>query len=87
MRATATDEQLRVVLVDAREERRALMTGVVEGDGPRAVVVGEADGPEPAVAAVREGEADSVLLDVWMPRATGLRLFATCAAPSPRWPS
>lgn len=73
MRATATDEQLRVVLVDAREERRALMTGVVEGDGPRAVVVGVADGPEPAVAAVRDQEADAVLLDVWMPRATGLR--------------
>lgn len=64
---------LRVVLVDSREERRALMTGVVEGDGGRAVVVAEADGPESAVFAVREEQAHAVVVDVWMPVAAGLR--------------
>jgi DNA-binding NarL/FixJ family response regulator len=64
---------MRVVLVDSREERRALMTGVVEGDGQEAVVVAEADGPETAVLAVREEEGDAVVLDIGMPVVTGLR--------------
>ena len=64
---------MRVVLVDSREERRALMTSVVEGDAERAVVVAEAEGPETAVLAVREEEADAVVLDIWMPVAQALR--------------
>jgi DNA-binding NarL/FixJ family response regulator len=63
---------MRVVLVDSREERRALMTSVVEGDAERAVVVAEADGPDTAVLAVREGEADAVVVDIWMPVAAAL---------------
>lgn len=68
-----TPAQLRVVLVDAREERRQLMIGVVEGDGGRASVVAEADGMETAEAAVREEGADAVVLDVRMPTPEGLR--------------
>jgi len=66
-------EQLRVVLVDARAERRKLMFDVVEAPGDRARVVAEADSVEAARRAVDEECADAVLVDLRMPTAEGLR--------------
>lgn len=65
--------QLRVVLVDAREERRKLMIDVVEGGGDRARVVSEADSLEAARAAVDAERPDAVVVDLRMPTAEGLR--------------
>lgn len=76
METSATElvpAQLRVVLVDAREERRKLMVDVVEGDGDRARVVAEADCLEAAQAAVHEQGPDGVVVDLRMPTAEGLR--------------
>ena len=65
--------ELRVVLVDARAERRKLMVDVVEARGDRARVVAEADSLETARRAVDEERADAVVVDLRMPTAEGLR--------------
>ena len=73
----------RVVLVDARDERRELMKRVVEGDDAVAILVGEAGTRATALAIVAEQRADSVVLDVQMPIAEGL---ATIRALRERYP-
>jgi DNA-binding NarL/FixJ family response regulator len=73
----------RVVLVDAREDRRQLMRRVVEGDDTTAILVGEADSRAAALLVVDEQLADVVILDVHMPVAEGL---ATIAALRERYP-
>jgi CheY-like chemotaxis protein len=65
--------QLRVMLVDARGERRKLMIDVVESLGARAVVVAEAHDLESACTAVGEACPNGVLLDLRMPIPVGLR--------------
>jgi DNA-binding NarL/FixJ family response regulator len=65
--------ELRIVLVDPREERRKLMIDVVEGGGDRARVVGEADSLNAARAAVYAECAEAVVVDLHMPTAEGLR--------------
>lgn len=65
--------QLRVVLVDPREERRKLMVDVVEGGGDRAVIVAEAGSLEAAHVAVDEKRPDAVVVDLRMPTPEGLR--------------
>jgi DNA-binding NarL/FixJ family response regulator len=65
--------QLRVVLVDARAERRKLMIDVVESSGARAVVVAEAHDLESACTAVAQARPNGVLLDLRMPIPVGLR--------------
>ncbi|MDP1804473.1 MAG: response regulator, partial [Acidimicrobiales bacterium] len=70
---TEVSAQLRVVLVDAREERRKLMVDVVEGGGDRARIVGEADSLEAARRAIDEECGDAVVVDLRMPTAEGLR--------------
>jgi DNA-binding NarL/FixJ family response regulator len=65
--------QLRVVLVDARGERRKLMVDVVESSGARAVVVAEAHDLESACTAVAQARPNGVLLDLRMPIPVGLR--------------
>ena len=72
-RATEVTAQLRVVLVDAREERRKLMLDVVEAWRDRARVVAEADGLDTARRAVEEERADAVVVDLRMPAPEGLR--------------
>jgi DNA-binding NarL/FixJ family response regulator len=78
---TTPDETLpvsvrRVVLVDARDDRRQLMRRVVEGDDDRAILVGEADTRAAALAVVDEQRADVVVIDVHMPVAEGLLTIA-----------
>lgn len=73
----------RVVLVDARDERRQLMRLMVEGDPEKAVLVGEAASRADALAVVEQEQADAVLLDIKMPIREGL---ATVAALRERYP-
>jgi DNA-binding NarL/FixJ family response regulator len=73
----------RVVLVDARDERRELMRHLVEGDDAVAILVGEAGNRTTAFAIVDEHQADSVVLDVQMPIVEGL---ATIRALRDRYP-
>lgn len=77
-------EQLRVVLVDARAERRKLMFDVVEARGDRARVVAEADSLETARRAVDEECADAVVVDLRMPTAEGLRTVQQLRRAFPR---
>ena len=74
---------LRVVLVDAREERRKLMIDVVEGLGDRAVVVAETDGLE-ASAAVEKASPNGVVVDLRMPTPDGLRTLQQLRRMFPR---
>lgn len=76
--------QLRVVLVDVREERRKLMLDVVEGAGARARVVAEAGSLEAARAAVDEQRPDAVVVDLRMPTAEGLRTVQQLRRAFPR---
>lgn len=64
---------LRAVLVDSRAERRPLMRLLVEGDGTRTAVVGEADSADAALAVVEAERADVAVVDIRMPEAEGLR--------------
>jgi CheY-like chemotaxis protein len=73
----------RVVLVDARDERRQLMRRVIEGDDARAILVGEADTQAAALAVVGEQQADVAIVDARMPLSEGL---ATVAALRERYP-
>ena len=75
--------QLRVVVVDAREERRKLMVDVVEG-GDRAAVVAEAGSLEAACAAVDEKRPDALVVDLRMPTPEGLRTVQQLRRTFPR---
>jgi DNA-binding NarL/FixJ family response regulator len=67
---------LRVVLVDARAERRQVMRRVVEGTEAGATVVAEADTEATAVALVDQCHADAVVLDIQMPIQRGMETIA-----------
>ena len=84
LQADIDSAQVRVVLVDSREERRKLMNDVVEGDGDRAVVVAEADSAVAALLAVVEQSADAVVLDLRMPTAEGLEAVGDLRRMFPR---
>lgn len=66
----------RVVLVDARAERRQLMRFVVEGGETGALVVAEADSESAALLLVEQHHADAVVLDIQMPVQVGLETIA-----------
>ena len=68
---------LRVVLVDARPERRQLMSHVVEGTVDGAEVVALADSKLSAIAGVEEQHADAVVLEIQMPVEDGLDTIAS----------
>lgn len=65
------DFKLRLVVIDGSDNRRQLMTHVLEQTGD-VVVVGHADGPVSAVEAVGRLEANIVLLEVQLPLTQGL---------------
>ena len=75
---------VRVVLVDARDERRDLMHHVVEGDGQRALIVGEAATQDAALLLVNEQRADAVVVDIAMPVPEGLRTIGALRRSFPR---
>ena len=67
---------LRVVLVDARAERRRLVRQVLEGPGVMATVIGEADSQPAALALLDRQDADLVILEIQMPVQEGLETIA-----------
>jgi DNA-binding NarL/FixJ family response regulator len=69
----ALPSPLRALLIDSRAERRPLMRLLVEGDGKRTTVVGEADSFDAALALVAAERADVAVVDIRMPEAEGLR--------------
>ena len=66
----------RVVLVDARPDRRAVMRQVFEHSGVAASVVAEADSQTDAVALVAEHAADVAVIELPQPVADGLATVA-----------
>ena len=69
--SSSPDFRLRVVVIDGRDDRRQLMTHVLEQAGD-VLVVGHADGPVSAVDAVDRLRADAVLLEIQLPHTQGL---------------
>ena len=73
----------RVVLVDVRPERRALMRGVVElALGPGTVVAEVASASE-ALTAVERHRADAVLVEIQLPVSEGLAVIAALRGAHP----
>ena len=72
----AGEARTRVVLVDARADRRSVMRQVFEHSGVDAAVVGEADGGTDAVALVEQHRADLAVVELPLPVADGLAAVA-----------
>ena len=80
----ATDSATtRIVLVDARPERRAVMHQMFEHSSVTATVVGEADSAADAVIAVDDHGADLVVIDFQLPVQGVLETVATLRARFP----
>ena len=67
----SADFKARLVVIDGRDDRRQLMTYVLEQAGD-VVVVGHADGPLSAVEAVERLQANLVLIEIQLPLSQGL---------------
>jgi DNA-binding response OmpR family regulator len=67
----ASDTVVRLVVIDGRQDRRQLMTYVLEQTGDVSVL-GYADGPVSAVEAVGRLRANAVVLEIQLPVAQGL---------------
>jgi DNA-binding response OmpR family regulator len=65
------DFEVRVVVIDGRQDRRQLMSYVLEQTGD-VIVVGYADGPVSAVEAVDRLRANAVVLEIQLPVSQGL---------------
>lgn len=65
------DFKLRLVVIDGRDDRRQLMTHVLE-QASDVLVVAHADSPVSAVEAVNGLQADAVLLEIQLPLTQGL---------------
>ena len=65
------DFKLRLVVIDGHDDRRQLMTHIVEQVGD-VLVVGYADGPVSAVEAVDRLQAHAVLIEIQLPLTQGL---------------
>ena len=72
----AGEARTRVVLVDARADRRSVMRQVFEHSGVDAAVVGEADGGTDGVALVEQHRADLAVVELPLPVADGLAAVA-----------
>ena len=70
------ENRLRVVLVDAKPDRRSVMRQVFEHSGVAATVVAEADTATTAVALVEEHAAQVAVVELPMPAAVGLATVA-----------
>lgn len=79
----AREVRTRVVLIDARPDRRAVMRQVFEHSGVDAAVVGEADSEADAIALVEQHRADLAVIELPLPVAQGL---ATVTALRARFP-
>ncbi|HEV2758468.1 MAG TPA: response regulator [Acidimicrobiales bacterium] len=79
----ADEVRTRVVLIDARPDRRAVMRQVFEHSGVDAAVVGEADGEADAIALVEQQRADLAVIELPFPVAQGLAVIAALRARFP----
>ena len=79
----ANEVRTRVVLIDARADRRAVMRQVFEHSGVDAAVVGEADGETDALAVVEQHKADLAVVELPVPVTEGV---ATITALRARFP-
>jgi len=80
----APDEtRMRVVLVDAKPDRRSVMRQVFEHSGVDAAVVAEADTGADAVAMVEEHRAQVAVVELPSPLADGLAMVADLRARLP----
>lgn len=73
----------RVLLVDPRFERRALMRVVVETGPQGGTVVAEAGTAEGAVGALDRSNVDTAVIEIQMPVAEGLKTIAAMRADHP----
>ena len=68
--------RIRVVLVDARADRRAVMRQVFQHSGVDAGVVAEANGAADAVVMVEQHHADLAVVELRLPVADGVATIA-----------
>jgi CheY-like chemotaxis protein len=74
--ATETSHLLRVMLVDARPERRELIRHLVEGTGLAGLDVGEAGSGAEAVELLDRSDHDVAVVEIQMPVRLGLEAIA-----------
>ncbi|HVE27571.1 MAG TPA: response regulator [Sporichthya sp.] len=74
---------IRVVLVDARAERRAVIRSVIEHSGVAVTVEGEAGDRDEALTAVEQSRADLVIVDLQEPVQAGMDTVAVLRARFP----
>jgi len=74
--STETTKPLRVILVDARPERRELIRHLVEGTGLAALDVGEAGSGAEAVELLDRAARDVAVVEIQMPVHEGLETVA-----------
>ena len=80
---TADPGATRVVLVDARSDRRAVMRQMFEHSAAVATVVAEAEGEPDSMLAVEQHAADLVVIDLPSPAQAGIDVVAALAARFP----
>ncbi len=76
-------QDVRVLVVDHRVERRQLMGHVVELGGDDIVVVGYAQDPAGAIDAVKRLDVTAALVEIQIPLPEGLATIAALRAASP----
>ena len=74
--STGPASLLRVLLVDARPERRELIRHLVQGTGLAVADIGEAGSGEEAVALLDGGQPDVAVVEIQMPVSKGLEAIA-----------
>ena len=79
----ANEVRTRVVLIDARADRRAVMRQVFEHSGVDAAVVGEADGETDALAVVEQHKADLAVVELPVPVTDGMAIITALRARFP----
>ena len=72
----AVEPRIRVVLVDARADRRSVMRQVFQHSGVDAGVVAEANGSADAVVMVEQHHADLAVVELSLPVADGVATIA-----------
>lgn len=81
--STGSASLLRVLLVDARPERRELMRHLVQDTGLAGLDVGEAGSGEEAVELLDEADRDLAVVEIQMPVNQGLEVIAALRRRSP----
>jgi DNA-binding response OmpR family regulator len=80
----STSAICRILLVDDRPERRALVRAVVEAGPDAGIVVAEAASPASAHIALDQHQIDAVVMEIQLPVAAGLSLIASLRQADPK---